>query len=425
MTASPKDPVDEVRAIESDAAGKSETGSIDANLAESASMATQKDTKHDETANSPQPTDTAQTGVAPSVAQDVAATQGELELPQLTDGLDALESVLRTVLGAGFEDEIRGQTEREKWYRNTLPVGELFHLWVRAQILGGNDAGWVFSGLRMADRRRLFEVLKIDPHYIATTTTAEHAERVLLAVGLPVKRTRGHRRLREDWDEFASLAESGEDERAATLGRQRAERFLRKMMYFYCATGHAKTFAEIVKDPGNLRLAPAFRRATETDLAGLFTNDDVTDLGFLTLALRKFSSRIEDTGIRGMSGAPLVLFGHAELEAFNALATALQPYTHDKPSKFTVRQQELVATARAVGAIVTAMAARNVVPDDVFVLETCDTPVGRMFRGVTDDGVHVHLIAQRPPPPGRSVLYLATAACQYASCVWATNPWTH
>lgn len=339
------------------------------------------------------------------------------------DAVRRLEVVLQEVLGASFEDEVRAQTENERWYRATLSVSELFRLWVRSRILDGDDPAWVFRGLRMADRRRLFQLVGLEASTISTSTPLEHAELVLHAVGLPVKRTRGNRSLLEDWHEVTELIETGEDERAATLGRQRAERFLRRMLYFYCATGHASAFTAIARAPGSLRVPRAFEGAGDEQVAALFVNDDIADLGFLALALRKLSSRVEEARILNLSGAPLLLLGQKEYEAFSSLGTALQPYTHDKPTKLATRRDNFAIAAQGVSDVVAAMASRDVAPDDVFVLETSVSLVGRAFRGVTDNGEHIYLMSEQTPPLGERVLYLSSASCKYATCIWTPNPW--
>lgn len=341
----------------------------------------------------------------------------------LPDALVRLETALREILGGDFEEEVRAQTETEPWYQPSIPVCELFRLWVRSRVLDGKDPSWVFSWLRMADRRRLFQNLALPSDKIARSSPTEHAELVLDAVGLPVKRTRGRKHLIGGWREVSALIETGEDEKAATLGRQRAERFLRKILYFYCAAGYGNLFATMIKNPGNLRVPRAFEKATETEYAELFINDDISDLGFLALALRKFAVRIEEASILGLSGAPLQIFSQSEYEHFSSLGTALQPYTHDKPSKHDVRRGQFASAAQSVVGIVESMAARNVVPDDAFVLETCLSLVGGVFRGVTDDGTQVHFMSQKAPPLGKRVLYLSSASCKYATCIWAPNPW--
>ncbi len=342
---------------------------------------------------------------------------------QMLDALQRLESVLREVLGGGFEDEVRAQTENEKWYRPTIPVSELFCLWVRSRVLDGVDATWVFQGLRMGDRRRLFQLLNVDSGALNSTGPGEHAELVLEAVGLPLMRSHGLRTFQQQWREVADLVEAGDGDRAATLARQRSERFLRRMLYFYCSAGHAQAFLDMVRDPGTLRVPKAFQSARLEELPSLIVNDDVADLGFLALVLRKLSSRIEDGGVTSMSGTPLVVFNQKEHEGFSTLGTALQPYTHDKPSRQARRQDDLVDATRAINALVSNMAMRNVVPDGALVLETCVSLVGSVFKGVTDDGRQVHLVTQSVPVLGQRVLYLASAACKYATCIWAPNPW--
>lgn len=342
---------------------------------------------------------------------------------EVADALSRLEAVLRDILGGGFEDEIRAQTENEKWYRASIPVGELFRLWVRSRILDGVEPSWVFHGLRMGDRRRLFQLLKIENSIARSTTATAHAELVLEAVGLPFKRSHGLRTFLQQWQEISDLVFAGDADRAATLGRQRAERFLRRMLYFYSAAGHSQIFADMLRDPGTLRVPKAFQNANPDQLPALLVNDDVADLGFLALVLRKFSSRIEEAGVMGMSGSSLVLFSQKEYDGFSALGTALQPYTHDKPSRHERRQDDFAEATRSISAIVTGMASRNVVPDGALVIETCVSLVGTVFKGVTDDGRQVYLMTHTAPPLGQRVLFLSSAACKYATSIWAPNPW--
>jgi hypothetical protein len=293
-------------------------------------------------------------------------------------------------------------------------------LWARRKLLAGDDPSWVFTGLRMSDRTRLFQFLQLD---VAGSGAADHATRVLEACGLPARRSRTETHVVHEWNEIAELADAGEDDRAATWARQRAERLLRKILYFYCSTGFASVFVDLVANPGNLRIPKPFSSTGPSDVAAQFLNDDAADLGFLALALRKFSVRLERSGACGQNGSPLILLSASEHDTLSRLATSLQPYTHDKPSKLLVRRSDLVAAAQSMSACVTAMVKRNVVPGEVLVVETCSSIVGDLFRGFTNDGKEVHLVAQTLPPLGQRVLFLSSAECQYATCVWALNPW--
>lgn len=340
-----------------------------------------------------------------------------------TDPVDVLENALRTVLGSGFEEEVRALTESEKWYRPSLSVQELFRLWVRPRVLSGVDPNWVFHGLRMADRRRLFQAVGIAAAVVSKAGQAELAELVLESVGFPNKRSRGHRSLLDDWKELVELVDNGDDERAATLGRQRTERLLRKALFFYCSVGHAEVFARMLANPGSLRVPKAFVGASPDALASKFLDDDISDLGFLALAMRKFSTRLEDEIALLPSGSPLALLSQTEYEQVSALASALQPYTHDKPSKHDARRTDLLSAVSAVSNSVGAMIARGVVPDELVVVETGTSLIGEGFRGVGELGSELQLLASPAPPLGKRILFIASAACHHSRCVWALSPW--
>lgn len=334
--------------------------------------------------------------------------------------LERLAHALMTVFGTDFEDEIRAKTEREEWYKDTLPGEELFQLWARRKLLAGDDPGWVFTGLRMSDRTRLFDVLQLD---VTGMGSADHAFHVLDACGIPARTSQVGPDAVGQWNEIARLTEEAEDERAAALARQRAERLLRKLLYFYCTTGHASVFVELIADPGSLRVPKAFKSVDSANISACFLDDDVADLGFLALAFRKFSARLEHKGVRGQDGGPIVLFSAPEHQIVTTLATSLQPYTHDKPSKLAVRRNDLANAARAMAGCVAAMVNRNTIPVEVLVLENCSSIVGGLFRGLTSDGKEVHLATQTTPPLGKRVLVLSSAFCKYATCIWAPSPW--
>src|SRR5262249_14684600 len=147
------------------------------------------------------------------------------------------------------------------------------------------------------------------------------ADLLLKAAGLPSSsRLVGWERRLASWREAIDLIAREEDERAAVLLRQRAERVLRTLLHFYCSVGYASHLLAVLKDPGELRVpsrvTQALEKATNPEVAigELLLEEGWADLGFLSLVLRKVSARVEAEGRLHVTGARLILLKHGELE---------------------------------------------------------------------------------------------------------------
>ncbi len=281
--------------------------------------------------------------------------------------LDRLEGAIRAVLGAGFEDGMRALVEARPWYASTLPVREVFRLWVFESLSSADDPLWVFQPVRAGERKYLCDKLGIDRASIVGLSPRSVADLVLRTAGLPSSTITGLATERTSWQAAVELTEGSEDERAAILLRQLAEALLRRMLHFYCAAGYGGTVVAIIREPGSLRLPKkldALVKGSElnvsaADLAQALAAEDVGDLGFLALALRKLSSRLEHDGAQHISGDTLIVFRQAEFDAFLTLATALQAYTHHKPSMEASRKDQLAMASRGVLGAVEGMIKRN------------------------------------------------------------------
>jgi len=224
--------------------------------------------------------------------------------------------------------------------------------------------------------------------------------------------------------------DNDEDDRAAVSARQRAERLLRKILFFYCATRYGGEFVSMLESPGSLRLhnslAVEIARVDgtrESRVAKLLTVDGWADLGFLALALRKYSERLAEARATHISGAPLRLFTSPEHEAFNKLSTALQPYTHDRPSKLRSMRQELRDALLEIVAAVSHMVDRGVLPNEALVLETGTSIIGPIFKCLMDADSGRYFRSIILPNVGRTILVLPSADADYANCDWVESPW--
>ena len=349
-------------------------------------------------------------------------------------GLERLELALRKVLGEqGFDDQIRTLAENQKWYAPELPTTEVFRLWVYENICVGDDPLWIFQPIRAGERKYLCDYLGIDRSEIVGKAPRELANAILEASELPVTKVVGVRATLANWQEIIRLAENKEDERAAVISRQRAERILRKVLHFYCSCGYGDTFIEILQNPEKLKLPAVLVEALGASsderilkIVELLTVDGWADLGFLALALRKYSARLESSAFLHPSGKLLILFTQQDYDAFSKLSSSLQSYTHDKPSKHASRRDELEEALRGVVESIERMVARQVVPDDLLVMATGSTFLGDAFKGLHDSGKLRCLtvqLSQVPPRLGRRVMVVTTVDRDYARCLWVESPW--
>lgn len=346
--------------------------------------------------------------------------------------IDRLEAAMRAVLKDSFEVELQAVVESAAWFHGDLPPAELLRLWICDNLENREDPQWIFRFFRPTERKYLTDQLGIPRSEILGKTPRQVASLVMLASGLPCLDLLGVQAVQTQWAELHRLVSNEEDEKAAVLCRQRAERLLREIVVFYCSVGHSEHFVEIIKDPGNLRLPGKLVKEVvggtpeerATQLVAAFGDDGLADLGFLAMALRKFSARIYDAGAKHVSGASLNLFDVKDHEAFVALGTALQAYHHDKPSRFATRRSELLASVELVRGAIHGMAVRRVLPDELFVTEgSCRTPFGKAFRGITDSGKIRCLTTEATPRLAQRIRYVAATERDYARCLWREAIW--
>jgi hypothetical protein len=354
-------------------------------------------------------------------------------MPQIR-GLERLELALRKVLGEqGFDDQIRVLVENQKWYAPELPITEVFRLWVYENICIGDDPLWIFQPIRAGERKYLCDHLGIDRSDIVGKTPRELANAILEASELPVMIAVGVQTTIASWQEIIRLAENNEDERAAVISRQRAERILRKILHFYCSSGYGTTFIDILENPGSLKLPAVLVEALSaasdervSKVVELLTVDGWADLGFLALALRKYSARLETSALLHPSGKLLILFTQQDYDSFSKLSSSLQSYAHDKPSKLASRRGELEEAVRGIVDSIERMVARQVVPEDLLVLATGSTFLGAAFKGLHESGKIRCLTVEETqilPRLGRRVMVVTTADRDYARCLCVESPW--
>jgi hypothetical protein len=344
--------------------------------------------------------------------------------------IDRLRAAMTDVLADKFDSEIRALVDSENWYSPDLSIDEVFNLWAARHLERSDDALWVFQPLRVSERRYLCEKVGIQRSAIIGKTPEELAKGILTKIGLPVLEVAGNRTTVARWNGLLELIERDEGERAAVLARQLAERTLRKVLYFYCSTRYGDEFVSMLENPGSLRvhnrLASEISTADNTRtgrVANLLREDGWADLGFLTLALRKYSERLTQSGATHVSGGPLRLFTTQEHEAFSKLGTSLQPYTHDRPSKEGSMKQELRDALLEVLSAVGAMISRAVFPDGVLVLEVGHALVGPIFKALKDSDTTVYYRSDTAPAIGKTVLLVPSTNCNYAFCQWVESPW--
>jgi hypothetical protein len=344
--------------------------------------------------------------------------------------VDRLEGAFREVLGQQFEVEIRALVDGETWYDLEIDIEEVFRLWVAKNLEQSTDALWIFAPLRVSERRFLCDKLGIDRRKMVGKTPEELAADVLLATGWPVPKPTGNRLLIANWQRLVSLVDNDDSERAAVSARQRAERLLRTVLYFYCATKHSREFVSMLENPGSLRL-PA-RLSTEMAIVDaernvrvsqLLSVDGWADLGFLALALRKYSERLAESRAQHPSGAPLKLFTVQEYEAFSKLGTALQPYTHDRPSKYASMRQDLRDSLLEIVTAVSNMLARGILPDEMFVVETGMCLIGPVFKCLLVGDSSRYFRSAEMPIVGHTILAVPSVNYDYAMCQWVDSPW--
>jgi hypothetical protein len=345
-------------------------------------------------------------------------------------GISRLEAALRELLGANFESELRASAEEAPWYHSAISATDLFRFRVWEHLERGNDGMWVLELLRGSERKFLAVKVGIDRAAIVGKSPAQLASDVLVQVGLPATRIAGLQRLRAVWDEVAALIDADEDEKAAVLGRQRAERLLRNLLFFYCSCAFGTQFLELLLDPGSMRLPPRLGAVLKQDAASrcdallaLLRDDGWAELGFLSLAVRKLASRLDKEGARTISGLPLNLMSAGEADTFTGLGTALQPYAHDKPSLHATRHDDLAKAVAAVRSSVLTMVTRGVIPDELLVLERCESLLGPVFRGTLESGDQLRLVCERAPPLGKRILFVPAARRDFARCHWSESPW--
>jgi hypothetical protein len=345
------------------------------------------------------------------------------------EAIRALESALRSLLGPAFEDDIRSLAENEPWYSPNLSAEELFRFRVLDHIERGSDGLWIFESLRVSERKFLAEKLGIERSSIPGETSAQLADRILMKPGLPQTTLSGPSRIRELWSHLSGLPDAGEDEKAAVLGRQMAERLLRRLFVFYAASLYTDVVLQILADPGSLKLPhrleaipdlPVSERANA--LTSALREEDWADLGFLIVVLRKLSAELERRGEKHLSGEPLTIMSVKEQEAFGNLAKALQAYAHDRPSSIATRRDTLSKALREAFTAIDSMSQRNVIPNELLVLENGKSLLGPVTHGIIEGGRQLRLLTTQQPQLGSRILFIAAAPRDHAKCAWVESP---
>lgn len=338
--------------------------------------------------------------------------------------LRRLENAYRDVLLDAFEDQIHALTDSTVWYRESLPVSELFRFWVQDRYADTEDSAWVFEPIRSGERVLLCNALGIDRAKLVGQTPRGVANLVLLAAGLPLMDVAHLGKELRAWQDARSLVDNGEDERASVVLRMLSERLLKRTLHYHCATGFASEFLAILRNPGSLRLPTRLGRvaadpspAAEERLLALFADEGWADLGFLIIALRKLADRLEGANTQTICGEPLALFSKSDAEAFQSLAAALQAYVHDKPSALEARRVDLTDAARNAEAAAIGMITRRVVPEEALVVQRAQSIFGPIFHGYSGGKVRV-ISCDSLPPLGQRVMFTLSAERDYGFGLW-------
>jgi len=341
-----------------------------------------------------------------------------------------MNTAIGAVLGDGLEEEVRALVESRPWYSRRLTFDEVFRLWMRDGTRLAAEPEWVLEIVRPSERKFLTDALGVPREKLLGSSPRQIAGLVLRAAGLPNVGCTGVEGELRLWRRLGELVQTGEDERAAVLLRQSSERLLRKVLYFYCRTRHGARLVDMLNhEGGSLRIPDSLQRELKSGviekegrIASLLLEDGWADLGFLALALRKLSSRIQDEQASPpASGSELLAAGEAE--AFLNLGRALQPYAHDAPSRHGERRQELeIAVDRTILAL-EALKERGVLPDELRVVETGASMVGLVCRGTLESGAERCLCVREHPPLGRRILFAASGPHEFAEADWVLAPW--
>ncbi|WP_254990171.1 hypothetical protein [Cyanobium sp. N5-Cardenillas] len=342
-------------------------------------------------------------------------------------GVLRLEKAMRTVLKEAFDDTIRSLAECQTWYSSSIDSSEVFLLWVCDQLLTQNDPQWIFQPLRASERKYLAEEVGINRQSISGKPPEETVEMILKAVGLPPGQIAGTAKLVAKWETFEERIRVGDGQSVASLARQLAERVLRVLLFFYGGKIFPTMLKEMLESPGSLRLPRILQEAlTDAEAESQITNalqiDGWADLGFLNLALRKLSARLESQATTLVNANELNILSSKEQETFNCLATALQAYTHDRPSSNAEREAALLSAVTDVKIVLRTMIERGSMPDYGVVIECCDTIFGKSFVVRCETRCR-RLLAEVPPGLGEEILFVSSTTRDWARCEWSSTPW--
>ena len=345
----------------------------------------------------------------------------------IPSGIERLETAMRSVLKEAFDEVISSLAESQSWFSPDMDISEVFLLWASDQLLIQTDPHWVFQPLRASERKFLVEAVGLDRNELIGKPVERVVESILISVGLPGGRIFGSQQVLEMWESFEHRISIGDDQGVASLARQQSERILRILLIFYGGVLFASHFRDILDNPGNLRVPSILQRTLENSdpeskLYDALLVDGWADLGFLLIAIRKLSAKLEEDGIRLLNTNPLVIMSSADQKAFDELAKALQAYTHDRPSAHEVRESDLLVSIRAVTRVLKEMSAKGILPDQGVVIETCNTIFGSSV--VIQSGKTCRrFLTSKQPELGTRIYYVSSSKRQWAKCAWVASPW--
>lgn len=348
-------------------------------------------------------------------------------------GTKSLFDALSVVLGESLDAQIRAEVEGEGWYHVDLPLDEVFREWVWQNITSPKDPSWMMAPIRSTERKQLCQELGISPNEVIGKAQRDIARLILSAAQLPVQSSEHDCNFVITWGDIIQTIENGEDERAASLARSKAERLLRLLAFFYVSIGYGEELVGVIRNPGSMRVPVKLASVLESEepeeeLCSIILEDGWADLGFLIIFVRKLSKVLENRAERNINGRALELLTVDDQTRFEALARSLQPYAHDKPSAVETRRDEFLLAVRDIARSVSEMQNRRSLPERVLITEVGETFLGASFRAI-DANLESRLYhcdsGQGSPSVGDQVLLIAATDTLGSSSRWVCCPWSN
>lgn len=333
--------------------------------------------------------------------------------------IPGLYSAITEVLESHFVEELESYLSEDEFGRTTK--GSLIHRfeeWIVELVRTQGDVKSLVDSMGTRTGNMVLQKMVGErPKYKRSELVSEFGD----ALGIPKLHINGCgfylKRVKEFQDE---LNEGRTDyESVASRLRQDTERLLREVALLANASGLTEAFQASLLNNSNLRLprnTPTVAASLNKEcIERLILDENWGDLGFLNILVGKAGKAVR----RGDHPGVIEPLKKNEAKAINELTSALQDYTHFKPSQKTEREQKLKDALTILEGCIEGMESRGAIPRAAVLLTRECGYFGQTYSGRDASGTWVTLRTDEDLPLGVRILFREVSNPVHRLAGWA------